>query len=99
MKNRVSGSISLFDLGAFACFDTAAAQGLSPSDRGADRHVDKNSGGMRGASRFNGALRCKDRCSPVLRGKEALDRIKAANPPVSLRKPALIMSWRAWRFR
>jgi len=81
MKSRISALLACLILAAFACVDTAAAQGgQSPSNAapiGMSIKTQVECGERAGSMEPYDA---KIAVLQVLRGKEALDRIKAANP-------------------
>jgi hypothetical protein len=81
MKSRISALLACLILVAFACVDTAAAQaGQSPSNAapiGLSIKTQVECGERAGSMEPYDA---KIAVLQVLRGKEALDRIKAANP-------------------
>ena len=80
MKNRISALLACLILAAFVCLNTAAAQGLSPSEAapiGTSIKTQVECGERAGSMEPYDA---KIAVLQVVRGKEALDRIKAANP-------------------
>ena len=80
MKCRISALLACLILAAFACAGTAAAQGLSPSNAvpiGLSIKTQVECGERAGSME---PYEAKISVLQVLRGKEALDRIKAANP-------------------
>ena len=80
MKSRVFSVLACLILAAFICLGTAAAQGLSPSNAapiGMSIKTQVECGERAGSMEPYDA---KISVLQVLRGKEALDRIKAANP-------------------
>jgi hypothetical protein len=86
MKCRISALLACLILAAFACIDAAAAQGQSPSNAapvGLSIKTQVECGERAGSMEPYDA---KIAVLQVLRGKAALDRIKAANPSSSLPK-------------
>jgi hypothetical protein len=80
MKYRISALLACLILAAFACVDTAAAQGQSPSNAapvGLSIKTQVECGERAGSMEPYDA---KIAVLQVLRGKAAFDRIKAANP-------------------
>ena len=80
MKSRISALLACLMLAALACVNTAAAQGLSPSNAapiGTSIKTQVECGERAGSMEPYDA---KIAVLQVLRGKEALDRIRAANP-------------------
>ncbi len=80
MISRIFAFFACFILAAFACKVTAAAQGLSPSDAmpiGMSIKTQVECGERAGSMEPYDA---KISVLQVLRGKEALERIKSANP-------------------
>jgi hypothetical protein len=80
MKSRISALLACLILAAFACVDIAAAQGLSPSNAvpvGMSIKTQVECGARAGSMEPYDA---KISVLQVLRGKEAFERIRAANP-------------------
>ena len=81
MKCRISALLACLILAAFACVDTAAAQGQSPSNAtpvGLSIKTQVECGERAGSMEPYDA---KISVLQVLRGKDALDRMKGASPP------------------
>jgi hypothetical protein len=80
MKSRIIALLACLILASLACVDTASAQGLSPSNAapiGTSIKTQVECGERAGSMEPYDA---KIAVLQVLRGKEALDRIKATNP-------------------